>query len=312
MDRAKLLGITMGVIAALIGGGWQVATRAATTATRMAPMDVALLRYGIPALVLAPVLWRVGLIPTGVRRRDLALMWIGAGVPFGLLAILGTRYAPAAHMGVFMAGASPLIAALLSWVIWRERPSRTRAAGLAAMTLGVALLGSTSLASWTDESWRGDLLFLAAAGLWALYALVFRRVGVGPWTAAALVNTWSAIVVLVYVGFVGQALTSHSLAPIAWQALWQGVLAGVLGLWSFSVAIARLGAAQAAAFGALAPAVSALGGWAILGDRLTAMNGVAVVAAMVGVALASGAFDRSMTHGNAHSSEPGDARSSRS
>lgn len=79
-------------------------------------------------------------------------------------------------------------------------------------------------------------------------------------------------------------------ADLAWQALWQGLLAGVLGSWTYSVAIARLGAAQAAAFGALAPAVSALGGWFLLGDALTAVDALAVGAGVCGVALASGAF----------------------
>lgn len=285
----------MGVAAALIGGGWQVATRMATTATHIAPADLVILRYGIPAILLAPILWRMGLVPKKVSRRGLVLIWLGAGLPFGWLAMLGTRFAPPAHMGVLMAGASPLIAAALSWLIWRERANGQRAIGLALMTLAVLLLGAKSLLTWSAETWRGDLLFLAAATMWAIYALTFRRLGITPWQAAALVNGWSALVVVVWVvarhlhgDFV--ALSALSAADLAWQGLWQGLLAGVLGLWTYSVAIARLGAAQAAAFGALAPVVSAVGGWIWLGDVLTIIEVIAVAAAVGGVALASGAF----------------------
>lgn len=294
-DRARLLGFAMGLFAALIGGGWQVATRAATTATRIPPADLVVLRYCIPAILLAPILWRIGLVPKGVDRRGLLVVWLGAGLPFGLLAMLGTSFAPPAHMGVLMAGASPLIAAALSWLIWRERVSGLGAVGLAMMMFAVLLLSAKSLLTWSSETWRGDLLFVAAAMLWAIYALVFRRLGLTPWQAAALVNVWSALVVLAWVIVRslrgdGVGLSALPVADLALQALWQGLLAGVLGLWTYSVAIARLGAAQAAAFGALAPAISALGGWIWLGDALTAVDVVAVASAMVGVALASGVF----------------------
>jgi EamA-like transporter family len=51
------------------------------------------------------------------------------------------------------------------------------------------------------------------------------------------------------------------------QGLVQGVMAGVLGIWTFTAAIARLGPAGAAAFGAMVPVVTAVGAWAWLGER---------------------------------------------
>lgn len=295
IDRSRLLGFAMGVSAAMIGGGWQVATRMATTTAGVAPGDLAILRYGVPALLLTPVLWRTGLLPRGVSRQRLLLAWLGAGLPFGLLAMWGTRHAPPAHMGVLMAGASPIIAAVLAWIIWRERAGGLRTLGLGLMACAVLLLGAGSLLTWSNDTWRGDLLFLAAATLWAMYGLVFRRLGLTPWQAAALVNTWSALAVLAWAlvrSMQGDsiALGTQPVAVLARQALWQGLLAGVLGLWAYSIAIARLGAAQAAAFGALTPVVSALGGWIWLGDRLSSIEAVAVAVAVVGVALASGAF----------------------
>ena len=280
----------MGVAAALIGGGWQVATRQATTAA-VAPADLAVLRYGIPALLLLPVMLRCGLLPRTVPRRLLALIVCGAGLPFGLVAMVGTQFAPTTHMGVLMAGASPLIAAALAFVLWRDRPGGTRSIGLLLMLLGVLLLAGKSLSNWSGASWKGDALFLLAATLWAGFTLSFRRTGLTPWQAAALVNTWSALGMLVWVlVHGGSGLLAMPMPELAWHALWQGLLAGVLGLWTYSVAIARLGAAPAAAFGALAPVVSAVGGWLLLGDPLTWLDGVAVMAAAGGVLLASGAM----------------------
>ena len=291
MDRRVLTGLLLGLAAAVIGGAWQVVTRHSTTTSIAAP-DLAILRYAIPALLLLPLSLRIGLIPRGAARGPLALLVLGAGLPFGVVAMSGSQFAPAAHMGVLMAGASPLMAAALSWALWRERPGGWRLIGLALMALGVLLLGAHSLASMSSQTWRGDLLFLLAALLWALFTLAFRHARLTPWQAAAVVNSWSALLLLPWLIWRGGGhLLEAPAHDLLFQAVWQGLIAGLLGLWTFSGAIVRLGASRAAAFGALTPAISALGGWWWLGDVLTPLNGAAVLAAMLGVALASGAID---------------------
>ncbi|MEJ1933497.1 EamA family transporter [Nostoc sp. NIES-2111] len=134
----------MGLLAALIGGGWQVATRRATTGA-IAPADLVLLRYGVPTLLWLPVTLRCGLLPKALPWPTLALLVFGAGAPFGLVAISGTLFAPAARMCVLLAGASPLFAAVLAWALWRDRPDAARALGLALVLTGIMLLGARSL-----------------------------------------------------------------------------------------------------------------------------------------------------------------------
>ena len=292
-DIYKAWGLLMGLTAAIIGGGWQVATRHATATglSPIAPEDLIILRYGVPALLLMPIIWRGGLLPRHFDRRMLLLMVIGAGLPFGFAAMSGTRFAPSSHMGVLMAGASPLIAAGLAWWISREVPSGARRVGMVFMLAAVMLLGAQTLVDWSTATWRGDLLFLLAALLWAVYTVTFKRTGLSPWHAAALVNVWSFLLVLAWmVARGGTQLLDAPASTLAWQVVWQGLLAGVLGLWAYSVAIERLGAAPAAAFGALAPAISAVGGWWWLGDSLFALDLVSVSAAVFGVLLASGVW----------------------
>ncbi|MDM0013920.1 DMT family transporter [Variovorax sp. J22P168] len=286
-DPRLLAGLLAGLASALIGGGWQVMTRHATTGS-IAAADLVILRYVIPSLALCPLLLRLGLLPQRLPRRLLLAIVAGAGLPFGLAAMSGTRFAPAAHMGVLMAGASPLFVAGLAWVLWRERPGRGRGIGLACLACGVALLGGSALAGAAPGAWRGDLLFLLAAALWAGYTLAFRRSGLTAWQGAALVNGWSALLLLPWLAWRGEVhLFDAPLRDLVWQALWQGLVAGLLGLWLIGFAIERLGAARAAAFGALAPVFAALGGWWWLGDRLSALDLLAVAATVAGVGLAS-------------------------
>ena len=55
MNSNTLLGLLAGLAAALIGAGWQLASRYGVTTT-LGPMELAALRYLVPALVLMPLL----------------------------------------------------------------------------------------------------------------------------------------------------------------------------------------------------------------------------------------------------------------
>nr|MDP2191607.1 DMT family transporter [Rhodoferax sp.] len=244
MNRKLAIGLLAALAAALIGSGWQIASRHGVT-TSLGPLELAVLRYGIPALVLLPLLLRTGLFPAGLPRRQLVLLVLGGGLPFGLLVLAGAQWAPAAHMGVFMAGSVPLFTALGARLANGERISGLRLAGLLLIAGGMVVFGASSLAD-AAQNWRGDLLFILAAMLWAIYTLMFRGSGLTPWQGAAVINAWSILLLLPVLLFFGapQLLTAPW-TEVVWQALGQGVVAGLLGLVTYMIAIARLGAANA-------------------------------------------------------------------
>jgi drug/metabolite transporter (DMT)-like permease len=277
--------------AALIGSGWQLASRHGVTTT-LGPMELAVLRYAIPALVLAPLWLRRGGWPVGLSRLRCALLVLCGGLPFGLVVLAGAQWAPAAHMGVFVAGSLPVFTALGAWLVAGQRPPPWRLAGLALVVAGVAVFGA---AGWraVEGAWRGDLLFLLAALLWAVYTLAFRGSGLTPWQGACVVNLGSAALLLPLLWLVGAPrLLSAPWSDVAWQAMGQGLVAGLLGLVVYGVAIARLGPARAALSAALVPLLTAVGGACLLGEPLGAALLVAVLLVVPGVALGSGAMDR--------------------
>ncbi len=279
-----------GIIA--LAAGWQIVTRLGVTTT-LGPLDLALLRYCVPALVLAPLWWRSGLIPAGIGRRRLALIVLGGGAPFGLLAISGAQLAPAADMATIMSGAMPLAVAILAALVLGERASRRRWVGFLVIALALATLIGPTLLDRADGSWRGHLLFLAGGLVWAVYTIAYRGSGLTPWAAAGVVSAWSALIILPLWLWTGPArLLAAPLADIALQVLWQGVLAGVGGLWLYGVTILAFGASRAAVSGALVPPTVALGAWLILGETVDALTLAALIGVTIGVAFASGAFDR--------------------
>lgn len=289
MNRSLTLGLLAALAAALIASAWQIASRHGVS-TNLGPLELNTLRYGLPGLVLLPLLLKTGLLPAGLPRRHLAQLVMGGGLPFGALVMVGAQWAPATHMGVFTAGSIPLFTALGAWLWHGERVAGQRLWGLLLILLGLCLFAADSLAG-AAQSWRGDLLFMLAALLWALYTLAFRRSGLTPWQGAALVNGWSGLLLLPLLLTVGAPrLLTAPWSDIAWQALGQGLLAGLLGLLVYMAAIERLGAARASLSAALVPLLTAGGAAWLLDETLGATALAACVVVAGGVALAGGAL----------------------
>lgn len=287
MSNALWTGVAAALMAAVLGSAWQLLTRHGVTTT-LGPVEIALMRYGIPAVVLLPVLWRVGLRPAQVSWGRLAVMVTGGGLPFGLLVLAGARLAPAAHIGVFMAGTMPVFTALAALLVVRERISPVQALGFAAILAGVAWLGLSGAAS-VPGAWRGDLLFLLAAMAWAGYTVAFRGSGLTPWQGAAIVNTWSLAGLLLVLPWTGAGrLLTAPWRDLALQALGQGVLAGVLGLVVYMVAVKHLGSSRAALSSALVPPLTAFGAGMLLGEPADASTWAAAALVAGGIVLASG------------------------
>lgn len=247
IHNSLAVGIAAAFASVAIGAGWQVATRLGTT-TSLQPVDLALLRYCIPAILLAPIWWRVRPIPANVDRRVLLAMLIGGGLPFGLQGMAGAQFAPVAHMGALLPGAMPLFVALLAAIVLGERFSVARLAGFMLILLGIAAIGARALLVRDDGAWRGDLLFLSAAFVWAIYTIAFRRSGMTPWQSSAIICLWSALFVMPLWLLSGpERVLAAPVADLVLQFIMQGIVAGVAGLWLYALAVAGIGPSRAAA-----------------------------------------------------------------
>jgi drug/metabolite transporter (DMT)-like permease len=288
----RISGTAIGVAAALgavlIWAGWIVATRHAV-AHALDPAAIGLLRFAVPALVFAPVWWRMGLRPKGLSWPMMAAL-IGFGAPFFLVVGAAMWFAPAPDVAPLLSGAMPLIVALVAMRLG-ERFAVLRKLGLGLIVIGiVALVGYSGLAG--GGAWRGHLLLLAAAALWAVYTLGFKRSGLSAIEAAAFVALWSTVM-LIPLGapaLVRVVAAGHALDVIV-QATVQGLLSGVLAIVLYGVAITRLGATRGAALTALVPALAAVLSVPLLGEWPTAATALAIVATTLGVALAAGSLD---------------------
>ncbi|WP_445287637.1 DMT family transporter [Variovorax atrisoli] len=291
LDRNLLTGLLAALAASFIGSAWQLVSRHGVTTT-LGPIDLALLRYGIPALLLMPLWFGRKRIAPKASLPVLAVLVAGGGLPFGLLVLAGAQWAPASHMGIFMAGSLPLFTAIGAWLHKRQRIEGIRLAGLACIAIGMALFAADSFRGGTSSTgWRGDLLFLAAAMLWAAHSLAFAHCGLTPWQGAAFVNGWSTLLLsMLVLPFAGvPKLLAAPWPDVALQATTQGVVAGLLGLVVYMVAVARLGAPRASLSAALVPVLTTLGAVAWMNEPVTGAALAALSLVVPGIVLASGA-----------------------
>lgn len=287
MSNSRAFGYLAIISAVTIWGAWVALTRYAVIGS-LTPAAVTLLRVGIPILVLAPVLFRIGIWPKG-KTVPFLFCILGAGAPFLLIIGNGMRFAPTADVGPLVPGTMPLIVALLSVIIFKEKLGWARAIGFALCLAGVLTIAGRSILTASGDTSFGHLLLVTAAFCWACYTVAFRLVGVTAIEMAALVSFWSALVMLPFgLPPLIAAFNNGAHGDIIVQAIIQGLGSGLIALVLYNIGIARLGASRAAAFVALVPALATLVAIPLLKEIPDAASIIGVVTTGLGVLLASG------------------------
>ncbi|MEZ5829849.1 MAG: DMT family transporter [Dongiaceae bacterium] len=290
--KSTLVGSLAALASVLIWSGWIVFTRHGVT-TDMAPVQLGLLRYSIPALIMLPILLRSKAAYRRAGWAKCAIMVCGSGAPFFLICSQAMTMAPAAQVGVMLPGVMPMFVALFAFALFGERYSGARLLGYGLVLAGVAGLCGSSLIEAGIGDWRGQVLLLVSAACWACFTLAFKRSGLTAWQAAALINSVSVVIMVVADLFQG----GTPLWSVPWQTLTiqgfaQGILSGLLALASYSYAVAVLGAPRASSFVSLTPALTAVVAALTLGEWPNAVTVAAVLIVGSGVALASGVASR--------------------
>lgn len=283
-------GFALGLLAALIWGGYLALARAGVAAG-LAAGDIAFIRYGVAGLVMAPWLlthrpatlagvgWSRGLILTAL-----------VGPLFILIGVGGYGYAPLAHGAVLQPAALTLAGmGLAAWVL-KDRLTRARLGGALVIILGLAVIAGPGLLGGGAQTALGDAMFVVAGLMWAGFTVLTRRWGIAPLAATAAVSVLSLLVYgPSYLAFAGvERLLAQPWSVLFPQIAVQGLLSGVVAVIAFSAAVQRLGAGRAAVFPALVPAVAIMLGVPIVGEWPTGVQlaGLAIVSA--GLALAAG------------------------
>ncbi|WP_295786192.1 DMT family transporter [uncultured Microbacterium sp.] len=282
--RGALAGILALMAVVCLWSSFALSSRAIES-SGLTMTDAAIVRFGVPALLLAPWMPRTLRRLRGERPGVLALVLL-AGLPHFLLFAGGAHLTSAALTGLLVPGTVPLFVTLLLLARHRRAiPSRR----LAALGLIVAGVAASAVLTGGPGGPGGIAVLLAAGFVWAAYTLGLARTGLDPVGVIAIVSLSSlvAALALAATGTMPSHLFAGGIDPGAWgaYALVQGVGTGLLSTACYVVAVKHLGSSIPAAAGALSPVLTALVAVPLLGEALTPGLAIALALIVTGVTL---------------------------
>lgn len=276
MSTPRLRPLLYLAVAVLFWGSSFVATK--TAMQSFSPMAVMWLRMVLASLVFLPF-WRR--VPRPARRpkdrRYLFLAVLFIPCLYYLLEGFALTYTTSGQAGAVSA-VFPLLVAAAAWPLLGERLSWQGAVGIAVSVAAIALLsfsGVTQIAA--PHPLLGNALeftaMLAATGS----TLVIKHLSLryDPWFLTGL-QAAVGVVFFAPLAF-ASGVPDVAAAPLsAWAALlYLGVVCGLGAFGLYNSALKLIPANRAALAINAIPAVALLGGWLVLGERLTWVQVVA-------------------------------------
>lgn len=293
LPRTREVGLLAALATVTIWAAFMLVTRFAVQGN-FTIEEILFLRLVPGAIVMAPVMLRLGVLPRGQSWPRAAILMVGASAFFPFVISTGLAYAPASDGGALAPGMLPFWTALAAYVIAGEVTGPRRRIGLAMILAGAMIVSLWQVFSGTvDGAWKGHLLFLSGSGCWAVYSVVFRQSGFTPLHGLVIGLFWGTLLATPLLLASGNV----SFANVSWvdiivMIVLQSFIIGILAMFLFGFAVQILGAAETAAFGALTPILALMGGAAFLGETVTPLKVFGVVLVAAGVFLASGVLSK--------------------
>ena len=225
------------------------------------------------------MLWRDGPKATVRMFRDMGWPGLGVACCFGIASssfVVALQYTTVANILLIQA-AAPLFAALLAWVVFRERVNLATWAAIAAVIFGVSIMVSSSFSGAVSP--MGDGLALVITVLFSAAIVITRHHPEVRMTPAVCLGTAMACVAAF---FLSGPLTV-SAPDMAWLFLFGAVNLGA-GLAMFVTGARLVPAALAALVSTLEPVLGPVWVWLFHGEvpgTRTVIGGAIVFAALL-------------------------------
>ena len=255
----KILGFSAGIGVVLIWAVWLVVSRSGAISV-LTIFDLAALRYGVSFFIAFPlVLYFKPWI--NMKKRHIVYTSFLLSPIYILCVFGGFTFASAAHGGIFMNGAIPVITLLISMTFLSKKL-------LAVEIFGILLILTGSIFALIDEhnsefqqSWVGDLLFLVGAVFFSIYIIVSRMWNIDifqVFLCGSVINS------LFYLPIWYFFLPSSILNDLSFdtnfiiQMIYQGIVPNLVGFVLVSYASRTIGTSITAALMAAVPAIGTI------------------------------------------------------
>ena len=290
--RQALIGYLLMLVT---GIGWAGAWITAKIAAHDAPpATVTVGRFVVAALALLPVwfaLERTRPRPQGQQWGLLAVMGLLGAATYTVLFLYGVRLAPSSDGAVLTPGFAGVFAMGITALQARKLPAAQAMAGAGLALAGCLLVGWNAMRAAEAGSTRpwGDLLFVLAALVWAVYTVIGKRAsggGVGPVTSILAVSVVGAVALAPLALLLDGPPQLSSWGRDAWvNVLYLGLGATAVAFVTYYAAIQIIGVDRAAPAMGLVPLFGVLGAAFILDEPLTLLHALGGALVVAGIAL---------------------------
>lgn len=264
MQTNQLKGLLVMLVTVLIWGGMFPVAKGALLS--LDAFWLSSIRYGVAApLFVAILYWREGAGALRYHGKFLQAAFYGiVGFSgFSILVLAGLSLSRPEHAAIIMALQTP-IAAFVHWALRGTRPANFTLVCISVAILGVFLVitkGDPAHAL-TGGTLLGDLLIFAGALSWIAYTI--GAVSFPGWSALRFTTLTSipgaaGIMIATTIAMLGgytSAPATVTVVSVAWELAYLAVLAVVLAVLFWNMAIGYLGALNAMLLGNLVPVVT--------------------------------------------------------
>ncbi|MGH8014729.1 MAG: DMT family transporter [Candidatus Zixiibacteriota bacterium] len=284
-----MIGARLLLLLCVIFWGWSfVATKIAVEYVN--PFELLAIRYilGLPILL---VVFFSKKIKFNFEKRDKIAVLLGSTIItiHFLIQITGLKYTSATNTG-WIISISPLVMALLAFLILKEKITSRQIIGIIVATIGIVLL--VSRGNFMELDWlssTGDWLVLASACTWAFYSIATRFVSQrqDPLAVTLGVLGPSAVLVILYVVLNSDwsKFLHLPLEPVL-ALTFLGVFAMGLAQWFWQAGMAKVGAARAGIFLYLEPLATTALAVPYLNEEFGLISAIGGILVLLGVFVA--------------------------
>lgn len=255
------------------------------------PVLFAALRYDIAGVLMIAYAWYVLDDPVPRGRDQWAVVGVGAVLMIGAyhaLLFIGEQHTTSAAAAVIVSLSPVLTTGLARIALPESRLALPGLVGILAGLFGVGLIARPDPANLLAPTSVGvELIFLATAAF-ATGSVVTKRIDAG--LPVETMEAWSMLGGAVLMHACSR-LIGESMADIVWtlEALlaigYLAIVASAIGFLIYFALLDRLGPVEINLVSYVAPIVTAVVGWLLLGETIDALTLVGFLAIVVGFAL---------------------------
>ncbi|MFZ5930134.1 MAG: DMT family transporter [Pseudomonadota bacterium] len=220
--------------------------------------DMVALRFGVAGIIVLPLLFRYGargFVGIGLRRG--LILTAFAGPPFALIMIWGLSFAPVAHGAAIVSAMIPISSAIGSSFVSSQKIPRGKLVLFGAIFAGLGMVSGFSVSA-SPAVLFGDFLFFVCGTMWGTYSVILRQWQLEPMPVTIVVSMLSLLYLPVYFLLLTPDYGGATFGQIAFLAFYQGILASIVSLLLFSVAVQNLGPQRATLGNATVPIFAAM------------------------------------------------------